>query len=286
MSFFETGCPFQAVERAKVEGPAELARQNFSTAGHANRCETESEKRSSENLIRQRGQRNDLNPGEFASRASLRSCLGARRRARWISARSMFESGGKSVRCQNLHEPLLSPCMFEPRGQISPLPKSARTIFELEGLKRFSFIRPAFLSQRCGSFATTYNSAPIAFVLSLFEYVMPSCAVENCWRVLLLWLCGDGAFRLLSRTANEPQWLGIERQATDCNESWYGADFFSRCRCWNDQVFPFLFSGTMDVLHCRTRTCCMRCDLSARAIATITFQGDHKDIQETFSDRT
>ncbi len=32
-----------------------------------------SEKRSSENLIRSRGQRNDLNPGEFASRASLRS---------------------------------------------------------------------------------------------------------------------------------------------------------------------------------------------------------------------
>jgi len=32
-----------------------------------------SEKRSSENLIRQRGQRNDLNPGEFASRASRRS---------------------------------------------------------------------------------------------------------------------------------------------------------------------------------------------------------------------
>jgi len=32
-----------------------------------------SEKRSSEKLIRQRRQRNDLNPGEFASRASLRS---------------------------------------------------------------------------------------------------------------------------------------------------------------------------------------------------------------------
>jgi hypothetical protein len=32
-----------------------------------------SEKRSSENLIRQREQWNDLNPGEFASRASLRS---------------------------------------------------------------------------------------------------------------------------------------------------------------------------------------------------------------------
>ena len=32
-----------------------------------------SEKRSSENLIRQRRQRTDLNPGEFASRASLRS---------------------------------------------------------------------------------------------------------------------------------------------------------------------------------------------------------------------
>ena len=136
------------------------------------------------------------------------------------------------------------------------------------------------------AFATTYNSARIAFVLSLFEYVMPSCAVKNCWLVLLLWLCGDGAFGLLSRTANEPQWLGIERQATDCNESWYGTNIFSRCWYWIDQVFPFLFSGTMDVLHCRTRTCCMRCDLSARAIATITFQGDHKDIQETFSDRT
>ncbi len=31
-----------------------------------------SEKRSNENLIRQRGQRNDLNPGEFASRAGVR----------------------------------------------------------------------------------------------------------------------------------------------------------------------------------------------------------------------
>ncbi len=30
------------------------------------------EKRSSENLIRQRVQRNDLNPGEFASRAGVR----------------------------------------------------------------------------------------------------------------------------------------------------------------------------------------------------------------------
>ncbi len=72
-----------------------------------------SEKRSSENLIHQRGQRNDLNPGEFASRASLRSCLGARRRARWISARSMFEPVGKSVRCQILHEPYLSPCISD-----------------------------------------------------------------------------------------------------------------------------------------------------------------------------
>ena len=152
--------------------PAELARQNFSTAGYANEYATEtatdtateihkcsavksplgaqtvlgdrhdliyeillqvqsaacgtrprelsngwirkrirdgSEKRSSENLIRQRRQRTDLNPGEFASRASLRSCPRARRRARWISARSMFEPGGKSVRCQNLHEPYLSP---------------------------------------------------------------------------------------------------------------------------------------------------------------------------------
>ena len=47
--------------------------------------------------------------GEFASRANLRSCLGARRRARWISARSMFEPGVESFRCQNLHEPSLSP---------------------------------------------------------------------------------------------------------------------------------------------------------------------------------
>jgi hypothetical protein len=59
-----------------------------------------------------------LNPGEFASRASLRSCLGARRRARWISARSMFEPDCESVRCQNLHEPLLSPCMCLSLGQI------------------------------------------------------------------------------------------------------------------------------------------------------------------------
>gem|GEM_PF-6522924 len=28
----------------------------------------------------------------------------------------MFEPGGKSVRCQILHESLLSPCMFEPRS--------------------------------------------------------------------------------------------------------------------------------------------------------------------------
>jgi hypothetical protein len=53
--------------------PAELARQNFSTAGHAHRSAKDLKKRSSENLIRQRGQWNDLNPGEFASRASLRS---------------------------------------------------------------------------------------------------------------------------------------------------------------------------------------------------------------------
>ncbi len=37
-----------------------------------------SEKRSSENLIRSRGQRNDLNPGEFASRAGVRVVVLAR----------------------------------------------------------------------------------------------------------------------------------------------------------------------------------------------------------------
>ncbi len=47
-----------------------------------------------------------------------------------------------------------------------------------------------------GAFAATYNSAPVAFVLSLFEYVMPAWAVEKCWLVLLLWLCGFGASRL------------------------------------------------------------------------------------------
>lgn len=47
-----------------------------------------------------------------------------------------------------------------------------------------------------GAFAATYNSAPIAFILGMFEYVMPSWAVEKCWLVLLLWLCGYGAFRL------------------------------------------------------------------------------------------
>jgi hypothetical protein len=35
------------------------------------RMRDESEKRSSENLIRSLGQRNDLNPGEFASRAGV-----------------------------------------------------------------------------------------------------------------------------------------------------------------------------------------------------------------------
>ncbi len=62
--------------------PAELARENFPTPWARKQIRDGSEKRSNENLIRQRGQRNDLNPGEFASRASLRSCLGARRRAR------------------------------------------------------------------------------------------------------------------------------------------------------------------------------------------------------------
>ena len=38
------------------------------------RMRDESEKRSSENLIRSLGQRNDLNPGEFASRAGV--CVG------------------------------------------------------------------------------------------------------------------------------------------------------------------------------------------------------------------
>ena len=37
-----------------------------------------SENRSSENLIRQRGQWNDLNPGEFASRAGVRVVVLAR----------------------------------------------------------------------------------------------------------------------------------------------------------------------------------------------------------------
>ncbi len=45
---------------------------------HQDRKRDGSEKRSSENLIRQRGQRNDLNPGEFASRAGVRVVVLAR----------------------------------------------------------------------------------------------------------------------------------------------------------------------------------------------------------------
>ena len=83
--------------------------RELSNGWRRNQIRDGSEKRSSENLIRQRGQRNDLNPGEFASRAGVRVVVLARAgRARWISARSMFE----------------------PLGQISPLPNSARTTFE------------------------------------------------------------------------------------------------------------------------------------------------------------
>ena len=51
-----------------------------------------SEKRSSENLIRQRGQRNDLNPGEFASRAGVRVVVLARAGGRAGFQRAAFLS--------------------------------------------------------------------------------------------------------------------------------------------------------------------------------------------------
>ena len=51
-----------------------------------------SEKRSSENLIRQHGQRNDLNPGEFASRAGVRVVVLARAGGRAGFQRAVFLS--------------------------------------------------------------------------------------------------------------------------------------------------------------------------------------------------
>ena len=78
------------------------------------RMRNRSEKRSSENLIRQRGQRNDLNPGVFASRAGV--CVGVLARA---GGRAGFQRAARlspvsnQSATKNLHEPLLSPCMFE-----------------------------------------------------------------------------------------------------------------------------------------------------------------------------
>lgn len=45
-------------------------------------------------------------------------------------------------------------------------------------------------------FAATYNSAPVAFVLKALGFILPSWVVEKLWLVLLLWLCGIGAYRL------------------------------------------------------------------------------------------
>ena len=45
-------------------------------------------------------------------------------------------------------------------------------------------------------FAATYNSAPIAFILKVFSFVLPFWLVEKAWLVLLFWLCGVGASRL------------------------------------------------------------------------------------------
>jgi hypothetical protein len=73
VSFFSTFCPFQAVERAKIGGGCGTRPAEFFNGWARKQIRDGSEKRSSENLIRQRGQWNDLNPGEFASRASLRS---------------------------------------------------------------------------------------------------------------------------------------------------------------------------------------------------------------------
>ena len=71
-----------------------------------------SEKRSSENLIRQCGQWNDLNPGEFASRAGVCGVVLARAggRARFQRAACLSPEANQSD-AKNLHEPLLSPCI-------------------------------------------------------------------------------------------------------------------------------------------------------------------------------
>ena len=47
-----------------------------------------------------------------------------------------------------------------------------------------------------GVFAATYNSAPIALLLKALGFVFPFWVVEKMWLILLLWLCGVGAFRL------------------------------------------------------------------------------------------
>ena len=79
--------------------------------GWARKC-NRSEEGSSENLIRQRGQRNDLNPGEFASRAGVCVVVLARAggRARFQRAACLSPGANQST-AKNLHEPLLSPCI-------------------------------------------------------------------------------------------------------------------------------------------------------------------------------
>ena len=52
--------------------------RELSNGWRRKRIRDRSKERSSENLIRQRGQRNDLNPGEFASRAGVRVVVLAR----------------------------------------------------------------------------------------------------------------------------------------------------------------------------------------------------------------
>ena len=45
-------------------------------------------------------------------------------------------------------------------------------------------------------FGATYNSAPIAILLTGLDYFLPFWLVEKSWLVLLFWLCGYGASRL------------------------------------------------------------------------------------------
>ena len=71
---FRHWLPISSLRACESRGACGTRPVEFFNGWARKRIRDGSEKRSSENLIRQRGQRNDLNPGEFASRAGV--CVG------------------------------------------------------------------------------------------------------------------------------------------------------------------------------------------------------------------